>query len=114
MDKSLKPQMSLESHWLFRPMAGTILTLSALLSFQFLCMILPLVGPSGAAAPHAAKNFVAFLFVLLLTMGLAALSIYSKMMRRKMDASPWPWWTIGLMGICLVIFVALFAGRLSI
>ncbi len=110
----MKQQMTFEDHWLYRPASGTILTISALLSFQFLCMILPLVGPSGAAAPHASANFAAFLGVLLLTMLLAGLSIYSKLMRRKIDGSPLPWWTFGLMGVCLVILVSLFAGWLSV
>lgn len=106
--------VSADDPWLLRPLTGNSLTIAAFLSFQFLCMILPLVGPSGAAAPHATKNFWAFLSVLLLTLLLGGLAVTSKLQRRQRDGSPLPWWTMGLIGVCLVILISLFMGLLSI
>lgn len=97
-----------------RPAVGTALAILSGLSFLFLCMLLPLVGPSGAAAPHAAMNFYAFLGVLLLCFGLAVLAVYSKLKRRRIDASPLPFNSLALCLLCLVLLVALLSGLLKI
>jgi hypothetical protein len=92
---------------LFRPTTGTALAVASGLSFFFLCMILPLVGPAGSRVAHASENKVAFLFVLLVTFTLAALSAFSKLGRRKVDGSPLPFLSFGLCGICLLTLVIL-------
>ena len=88
-----------------------------------LCMILPLVGPAAmrgsgspgaTAVPHARTNFMTFLAVLLISLALSGLAIYSKMDRRKKDGSPLPVYTIGLFVVLLFLLVALFMGLLEI
>lgn len=105
------------------PVIGNLFSIAAGLSFLVLCMILPLVGPAamrgsgspGAmAVPHARANFYTFLGVLLLSMALSALAIYSKMDRRKTDGSPRPLYTIGLFVLLLFLLIALLMGLLEI
>ncbi|MCF7816702.1 MAG: hypothetical protein K9M54_02370 [Kiritimatiellales bacterium] len=96
---------------LFTPLAGTILAVASGLSFFFLCMILPLVGPAGSKVAHAANNEMAFLGVLLVTFLLAALASYSKLGRRKIEGGSLPWFSLGLCGVCiLTLFVLLASG----
>lgn len=96
-----------ENDVLFRPVTGTALAVASGLSFFFLCMILPLVGPAGSRVDHAGANKVAFLSVLLVTFTLAALAVFSKMGRRKMDESPLPFFSLGLSGVCILTLVIL-------
>ena len=105
------------------PIVGNLLSIASGLSFLVLCMILPLVGPSAmrgsgspgaTAVPHARANFLTFLGVLLLSLALSALAVYSKIDRRKADGSPLPVYSIGLFGILLFLLVALFMGLLEI
>ncbi|QBG47931.1 hypothetical protein EGM51_11180 [Verrucomicrobia bacterium S94] len=103
-----------ENDVMFRPAVGTGLAVASGLSFFFLCMILPLVGPAGSRVEHAGKNKVAFLTVLLLTFVLAALSVFSKMGRRKIDGSPLPFFSFALCGVCLLTFVILLFDGFSI
>lgn len=96
---------------LSNPLAGTVLAVASGLSFFFLCMILPLVGPSGSKVAHAAQNKAAFLGVLLVTFLLAAAAAYSKMLRRKVDGCSLPYWSLGLCAICvLTLFILLVNG----
>jgi hypothetical protein len=90
---------------MFKPLVGTVLAVASGLSFFFLCMILPLVGPAGSKVEHAAKNKAAFLGVLLLTLLLAAMASYSKMGRRKIDGGPWPVYSLGLSAVCILTLV---------
>ncbi|MFA6174495.1 MAG: hypothetical protein WC701_12565 [Kiritimatiellales bacterium] len=107
--------MSSESKTLLqKPVAGSALTVAAGVSFFFNCMLLPLVGRAGSSAPHADKNRLAFLAALGLTFALASLATWSKMARRADDKSPLPYWSLGLCGICVLIFVLLMTGRLAI
>lgn len=99
---------------LFRPLTGTILALASGLSFFFLCMILPLVGPSGSKAGHAAQNKAAFLGMLLVTLLLAATASYSKIVRRKDDGSSLPHYSLSLCAICLFTLVILLINGFSI
>ncbi|MEI6891073.1 MAG: hypothetical protein V5783_02775 [Pontiella sp.] len=103
-----------ETDIIFRPATGTAFAVAAGLSFFFLCMILPLVGPAGSRVEHAAQNKVAFLAVLVVTFVLAALSIFSKLGRRKADASPLPFLSFGLCGICILTLVILLFDGFSI
>ena len=100
-------KQSSELDFIFRPVVGTALAVLAGLSFFFLCMILPFVGPAGSRVPHAGQNKVAFLFVLLVTFAFAALSGWSKLGRRKVDDSPLPIFSLGLCMVCILTFVIL-------
>ena len=99
---------------LFRPLTGTILAVASGLSFFFLCMILPLVGPAGSRVEHADKNQTAFIFVLLLTFALAAASTRSKLGCRKNEGGPLPWFSIGLCTVCILTFFVLVVGGFKI
>jgi ABC-type transport system involved in cytochrome c biogenesis permease component len=99
---------------LLKPLAGTVLAVSSGLSFFFLCMILPLVGPSGSKMPHASKNTAAFLGVLLVTFILAALATYSKILRRKTDGGSLPYWSLGLCVVCVITLLVLLVGGFAI
>ncbi len=96
-----------ENDVIFKPAVGTALALASGLSFFFLCMSLPLVGPAGSHVEHADQNKVAFLMVLLLTFVLSVLSTWSKMGRRKIDGSPRPWFSLALNVVCVLTLVIL-------
>ena len=99
---------------LAKPLFGTTMAVAAGLSFFFLCMIRPLVGPSGSKVAHAAKNKSAFLGVLVVTFLLAAMATFSKMQQRKADGGPLPYWSLGLCGVCILTLFILIAGGFSI
>ncbi len=99
---------------LFRPLTGTILAVASGLSFFFLCMILPLVGPAGSKVDHAAQNKAAFLGVLMVTFLLAALASYSKIVRRKVDGGSLPHYSLGLCAICILTFFVLLVNGFAI
>ncbi|MEN7972633.1 MAG: hypothetical protein ABFR47_02240 [Verrucomicrobiota bacterium] len=97
-----------------RPLTGNILAVAAGLSFFFLCMILPLVGPAGSKVEHAGKNKAAFLSVLLLTFLLGVLASFSKIVRRKIDGGPLPYYSLGLCVICFLTLLVLLVDGFSI
>jgi uncharacterized membrane protein len=99
---------------LSKPLFGTTLAVASGLSFFFLCMILPLVGPAGSKVAHAAQNKAAFLGVLLATFLLAALAVYSKMLRRKVDGGALPYWSLGLCVVCVLTLLILLVDGFSI
>ncbi|MDZ8119459.1 hypothetical protein [Pontiella agarivorans] len=103
----MEQDQKFENDVLFKPAVGTGFAVASGLSFFFLCMILPLVGPAGSRVEHAGQNKVAFLAVLILTFALASFSVFSKMGRRKIDGSPLPLFSFGLSGICLLMLVIL-------
>jgi cytochrome b561 len=92
---------------LFRPATGSALAFSAGLSFYLLCMIMPLVGPSGSRVEHHGKNLSAFLFVLLLTFALSAAASWSKLQCRRTQGGSLPWFSLGLCALCLLTLVIL-------
>lgn len=105
-----------------RPAVGSLFTVLSALSFLFLCMILPIVGsaaahgsgsPGATTAEHYAKNFWAFLGVLLGALALAALAVVSKMERRKVDGSPMPLYSVGLVVLLVFMLIALLSGALA-
>ncbi len=100
--------------FLDRPLVGTVLAVASGLSFFFLCMILPLVGPAGSRVEHAAKNKAAFLGVLMVTFLLAALASYSKMTRRKSNGAPLPLYSLGLCTVCILTLLVLLANGFAI
>jgi len=99
---------------LYRPLTGTIFAVASGLSFFFLCMILPLVGPAGSRVEHAGKNKAAFIFVLLLTLALAAAATLSKLGCRKSHGGAMPWFSLGLGAVCILIFIVLLLGGFAI
>ena len=99
---------------LFRPLTGTILAVASGVSFFFLCMILPLVGPAGSRVEHAGQNQAVFILVLLVTFVLAVASTYSKLGHRKVDGGSKPWFSIGLSIFCVLTLIVLLAGGFSI
>lgn len=102
--------------WLAIPTVGSVLAVCSGLAFLFLCMILPLVGRAGQAEnlEYAWKNYATFLLVLLLTLSLSMLAVYSKILRRREDGSPLPIWSISLSGLLLALLFCLLTGLLSI
>ena len=96
------------------PVVGTVLTVLSGLFFLLLMMCLPLVGPAGSVVPYSKANFFTFQGVLLLCLIFSVLALVSKWQRREADGSPMPWISIGLTGFCLIMFVVLYAGWLSI
>lgn len=103
-----------ENAFIFKPAVGTGLAVASGLSFFFLCMILPLVGPAGSRVPHAGQNKAAFMSVLIFTFVLAALSVYSKLGRRKIDGSPLPYFSAGLCAVCVLTLVILLFGGFAV
>jgi len=107
-------ELSIKETWFNKPQTGTALAVLSGLSFLFLCMVLPLVGRSGSAAPHHQANFVAFLTVLLVSLGLSMAATMSKRSRSRIDGSPAPVWSMGLTGLLCLLLVCLFTGLLRI
>jgi hypothetical protein len=98
----------------FRPVTGSVLAVVAGLSFFVLCMILPLVGPAGSRVEHAGQNRAAFTAVLLVTLALAAASTWSKLGCRKQFGGTLPWFSLGLVAVCVLTFFVLVAGGFRI
>ncbi len=118
-----KTQSQPDIPFIARPMVGNVLTILGGLSFLFLCMILPLVGPAavhgsgspGAGpAPHLKQNYMAFSATLAVSLILAVAAVYSKSERRKIDGSPLPKYSLALIGVLLFILVAFVLGWLSL
>lgn len=84
-----------------------MLAVLSALSFFFLSMILPLVGPAGSRVPHAGQNKAVFLLVLMATLALAGASAYSKLGCRRVNGGALPWFSLGLCGVCLLTLVIL-------
>ncbi len=103
-----------EMDLLYRPGTVNVLTLLAAISFQFMIILLPLVGPAGAVAPHARLNLITYLAVLFLTMGLSGVALYSKMKRRQVDASGFPYISAALLAGTFLFLFALVAGLFRI
>lgn len=97
-----------------KPVTGSVLTVAAGLFFFVTCMLLPLVGRAGSSVPYADKNQLAFLGVLGLTFLLGAAATGLKMIRRKYDQSPFPFWSLGLCVVCALLFALQVAGLLAI
>lgn len=119
---SKTPQTKITYRGLAHPMVGNALTVLTGIACLFLCMIFPLVGPAavhgsgspGAGpVPHLAKNRMAFSIVLVLALLLGTAAILSKLERRKVDASPLPFYSIALLVFLLAVAVAFAMGLLS-
>lgn len=103
-----------ETNIIRKPAVGTALAIAAGFSFYVLCMILPLVGPSGSRTPQAAQNKTTFLSMLLLTLVLAGASTYAALQRRREEGGPLPVFSISLSGVCIVFLVILFTNGFAI
>ena len=99
---------------LVKPLFGNILAVASGLAFFFLCMILSLVGPAGSKVNHALKNKLAFLAVLILTFLLAGLASYSKILQRKVNGGPLPFYSLGLCAICILTLLVLLVNGFAI
>ncbi|WP_372846757.1 hypothetical protein [Pontiella sp.] len=100
-----------ETGFFFKPETGNALAVLSGLSFFFLSMILPLVGPAGSRVPHAEQNKSVFLSVLMLTFVLSVTTACSKMGCRRLNGGPLPFFSFGLCGACfLTLFILLFNG----
>ncbi len=104
-------------------MLGNALTALAGVVFLFLLMIFPLVGksavygsgsPGAGPAPHLKMNYLAFSGVLALALVLAGAAVLSKIERRKVDGSPLPFYSIGLVVVLVAILIAFSMGLLSL
>jgi len=100
--------------FLTKSSTGSVLAVVSGLSFFFTCMLLPLVGPSGARQSYAVQNKLAFSGALAVTFVLGALASWSKFARRADDQSPLPYGSLGLCALCIVIFILLITGLLAI
>jgi hypothetical protein len=106
-----------------RPAIGSFFTILSGVSFFFLCMILPIVGPAavhGSGSPGAgptpalAKNYMAFTAVLIVSLAIAGLAVFSKMERRKIDGSPLPLYSVGLLALLVCMAIAFATGLFAI
>ena len=95
-------------------LVGTTFTVLSGLSFLVVCMLLPMVGAAGNAAPFAEQNRRAFAIFLLVSLALSLLAIGSKLARRKVDQSPRPAFSFALCALTTLLLVALFTGMLSL
>ena len=105
---------NIEMQTLFKPVVGSAFAVASGLFFFLLCMILPLVGPSGSRQPHYPQNRAAFVMILLSTFVLSALAVWSKLGRRKIDGSPKPNLSIGLCVLCILTLVVFLLGGFEI
>ena len=84
---------------------STALAIASGFSFYILCMILPLVGPTGSRVDNAARNKSTFLMVLMATLALAGASMFFSLKRRKAVGTPFPRFSAGLCILCLCFLV---------
>lgn len=96
------------------PGLGSTLTVLSGLSFLILCVLLPMVGQAGAATSFADQNKARFTMFLLVSMILSILAILSKSARRGIDQSPRPYFSYGMLGLTVLLFVALYANWLEV
>lgn len=90
---------------------GSAFSIAAGISFYVLCMIFPLVGPSGSRVPHAMQNKLTFFAVLVLTLMLAGAAMYVSLQHRREQGGSLSRFPAILSAVCLLIFIiALFNG----
>lgn len=93
---------------------GNALAMGGGVSFLFLCMILPLVGPSGVATAHAEKNALAFGGVLAAATVLSALALGVKLRERRSAGGRFPWYSGGMVVFAALTWLAFLAGLLGL
>lgn len=94
-------------------LAATLSVVAGLL-FLFLCMLLPLVGRAGAAAPYSSANHRTFLVVALITLVFSLLASLFKIRQRKLSGAPLPVFTLGLTLVTVATILALWTGVLQL
>ncbi len=118
-----KPESPDLRKWAAAPMTGQVLSILFGLLFLFQCMILPLVGkaamqgsksPGAGPAEWAGKNQTFFAVMLLVTLAAGAAALYSKWLRRRMDGSPFPRVTAGVLALTVGLLLVFLAGLLGI
>ncbi|MDD2240976.1 MAG: hypothetical protein PHO14_02670 [Kiritimatiellae bacterium] len=109
--------------WVAAPHTGQVLSFAFGLLFLFQCTILPLVGkaamggsgsPGAEPAVWAGKNQAFFLVMLLVTLATGAAAFYSKGCRRRLEGTPFPWVTAGVLALTLALLIAFLVGLLKI
>ncbi len=103
----------IDTPWWISTQGGNFFTILAAVAIQFSIIFLPLVGPAGSTTPHASKNMGAWLSIILLAVLFSGVAFYSKMTRRKQDASPTPFWSPMLLLASLALLVAWATGWLQ-
>lgn len=98
--------------WFAHPLTGSTLSVLSGLSFLLVGMLLPMVGPAGAATPHAAQNRGTFANILVGFLLLSGLAVASKLLRRSRDGSPLPVFSIALCATGILLVFALLTGML--
>ena len=96
------------------PAIGTTLTVLSGLSFLWVCMLLPMVGPAGAATTFAVQNARAFTMYVMISLVLSLAAIVSKTTRRAIDGSPLPLSSMALCGLDILFLMALYTNLLSV
>jgi len=105
------------------PLLGQWLSIVFGLLFLFQCMILPLVGKAavyGSGSPGAGpadtlgQNQFFFTVMLMVTLITGSAAFYSKWQRHKIDGSPFPKVTAGLLGLVVALLLAYVAGLLKL
>ena len=107
----MKPEIK---EFLQKPLTGNVLAVCAGLAFLYTCMMLTLVGRAGVSVPHSGANRIAFLSMLLFTLALSVVAAYSKLQRRVVDQSPYPYWTAGLSAVCILLLILQLTGLLAL
>lgn len=109
--------------WVAAPMVGQVLSIVFGLLFLFQCMILPLVGkaamqgsgsPGAGPAEWAGDNQTFFAAMLGVTLAVGAAAFYSKWLRRRLDGSPFPKATAGVLALTVGLLLVFMAGLLKI
>ena len=103
---STDPAVAATSNGLLsNPIFGNVLTLAAGLGFFVLGILLPLVGPAAAMTDHYERNRNSFHTVAFLALILAVLALVTKLRRRKIDGSPFPKMSAGLVALYVLIIL---------
>jgi len=107
-DKSLPPPFYLEREFL-----GNLCMAGAGVFFYIVCMLLPLVGPSGGQTEHYRANFLTFLAVTLIALGFSVAALKFKLALRKRDQGPFPFVSVGFTAVYVILLLCLLTGLLK-
>ena len=97
------------------PLMRTIFSAASGVGFFVVVMLLPLVGPAGSRAEHAARNANTFMFVLLLTIAVSVAAIRVTIRGREEGLelkTPWVSWAISV--LCALLLIAKLTGLLQV
>ena len=117
-----KEEQTVERSFLSLPVVSQVLSVLFALAFYFQCMILPIVGPAamkGSGSPgagpalHARENMIAFFCMLLVTLSLGGLALYSNKLKRQLDGGSRPVFSITLFVVAVCMLIAFVTGLLK-